>query len=122
MLHPQLIGLVAATLTTLSFVPQVLRIWRTRHARDISLPAFGVFAIGVFLWLVYGILERNLPLILSNSFTLVLAAGVLALTFRFRGNADTDGTPPSNSLQAGGREEAGLSAHAREVFRKLRRP
>lgn len=80
---PQLIGLVAASLTTLSFIPQVVQIWRTRHARDISIPAFAAFASGVLLWLVYGILERDLPLILANSITLVLASGVLALSVRF---------------------------------------
>lgn len=85
----QLIGLVAATFTTLSFVPQVVRIWRTRHARDISLPAFSVFATGVFLWLVYGILERDLPLILSNSITFFLAMGVLVLSFVFQRNASS---------------------------------
>ncbi len=85
----QLIGLVAATFTTLSFVPQVLRIWRTRHASDISLPAFGVFATGVLLWLVYGVLQRDLPVILANSITFVLVLGVLALAFRFRGNVSS---------------------------------
>lgn len=81
----ELTGLVAATFTTLSFLPQVIRIWRTRHARDISVPAFGVFAAGVALWLVYGIQVRDLPLILANSVTLLLALGVLGLSLRFGG-------------------------------------
>lgn len=80
----QLIGLVAATLTTFSFVPQVVKIWRTRRAEDISLPAFSIFATGVFLWLVYGILLGDLPLILANAVTFLLAASVLALTLFLR--------------------------------------
>jgi Uncharacterized conserved protein len=80
----QLIGLVAATLTTFSFVPQVVKIWRTRRAEDISLPAFSIFATGVFLWLVYGILRRDLPLILANAVTFLLAASVLILTLSLR--------------------------------------
>lgn len=80
----QVIGLVAATLTTFSFVPQVVKIWRTRRAEDISLPAFSIFATGVFLWLVYGILRRDLPLILANAVTFLLAASVLILTLSLR--------------------------------------
>lgn len=80
----QLIGLLAATLTTFSFVPQVARIWRTRRAEDISLPAFSIFAAGVFLWLVYGILREDLPIILANAITFLLAASVLALTIFLR--------------------------------------
>lgn len=85
MSHTQLIGFVAATLTTLSFLPQVVRIWRTRHARDISVPAFAVFATGVALWLVYGIRVGDLPIILANAITLLLALGVLGLSLRFGG-------------------------------------
>ncbi len=80
----QVIGLAAATLTTFSFVPQVVKIWRTRQAEDISLPAFSIFATGVFLWLVYGVLRNDLPLILANLITFLLAISVLGLAIYLR--------------------------------------
>lgn len=80
----QLIGLAAAALTTFSFVPQVVKIWRTRRAEDISLPAFSMMSTGVFLWFVYGLILRDLPLILANAITFALASSVLGLTIRLR--------------------------------------
>ena len=55
---PTLIGFIAAILTTFAFVPQVLRVWRTRSTSDISLGMYALFTLGVALWLVYGILIR----------------------------------------------------------------
>lgn len=80
----QLFGLAAGFLTTLAFIPQVVRIWRSRSARDISLPTFTLFTVGVGLWLVYGILKQELPIILSNAVTLGLAGAILAMKLRFR--------------------------------------
>ena len=73
----------AATLTTCSFIPQVLRVWRTRHTKDISLLMYTLFTIGVALWLVYGILLASWPIILANGITLLLAGTVLILKLRF---------------------------------------
>jgi MtN3 and saliva related transmembrane protein len=78
-----LVGSVAAALTTLAFVPQVVRVWRLRDARDISLPTFVLFSVGVFVWLVYGLLLVSWPIILANAFTLVLALAILALKVKF---------------------------------------
>jgi MtN3 and saliva related transmembrane protein len=78
------IGLAAALLTTLSFVPQVVRCWRTRDTRAISLPMYLVFALGIALWLVYGLMLHDLPITLANGATLLLAAAVLVLKFRYR--------------------------------------
>ena len=78
------IGLVAATLTTLAFLPQVIRIWRTRSAEDVSLGTFSMFSTGVVFWLIYGLLEGSIPVIVSNAVTLPLAIAVLALTLRYR--------------------------------------
>ena len=64
------IGLIAAVCTTVSFVPQLIRVWRLRSAREISLTMFLVFSLGTFLWLLYGILIRSLPVILANAVTL----------------------------------------------------
>jgi MtN3 and saliva related transmembrane protein len=78
-----LIGLAAAVCTTVSFVPQLIRIWRLRSAREISLIMFLVFSLGVFLWLLYGIFLHAFPIILANAVSLVLSLAILALKLRF---------------------------------------
>ncbi len=77
-----IIGLIAATFTTISFVPQVVKSWRTKSAKDLSLGMFAIFCTGVFLWLIYGIINRDLPIILSNAVTFVLAVTILILKIR----------------------------------------
>ncbi len=72
------IGSLAATLTTLSFLPQVIKTWRTRSAADFSWVWLASFAAGLFLWLLYGLAIGSLPLIGANGLTLSL---VLAITF-----------------------------------------
>ncbi len=76
------IGTLAGLLTTIAFVPQVLKTWRTRSARDFSLNMLILFTIGVGLWLLYGLLLRQLPIILPNIVTLVLAAYILGVKLR----------------------------------------
>ena len=78
------LGMAAATLTTGCFVPQVVRLWRTRNAEGISLVTFAAFSAGVALWLGYGLILGALPIILSNAITLVLAIAIIVLTVRFR--------------------------------------
>ena len=80
----EIIGLVAGLLTTVSFVPQVVKIWKSKHAQDISLAMFLIFSIGVGLWLLYGISIGSLPVILANAVTLTLALAILILKIRFR--------------------------------------
>ena len=79
----RLIGLAAATLTTVSFLPQTYRSLRTRDTRGISLGMYALFALGITLWLIYGILIHDLPVTLANSVTLVLTLVVLALKLRY---------------------------------------
>ena len=79
----ELIGSLAATLTTVSFIPQVWQIWRTRHTKDISLAMYGTFSFGVALWLCYGILLGAWPIIIANSITLLLSGAVLIMKLRF---------------------------------------
>jgi MtN3 and saliva related transmembrane protein len=79
----ELIGSLAATLTTVSFIPQVWQVWRTRHTKDISLTMYASFTSGVALWLVYGIQLGAWPIIIANSITLLLAGTVLVLKLRF---------------------------------------
>jgi len=78
-----LIGSVAAFCTTISFVPQLIRVYRLKSAREISLIMFLIFSLGLFLWLLYGIFIRSIPVILSNSVTLVLSLAILVLKIRY---------------------------------------
>jgi len=79
------IGLVAGLLTTTAFIPQVWKIYRTKSGEDISGRMFSLFSAGIVLWLIYGILLRSMPLILSNTVTLILSLTILALKVRYRG-------------------------------------
>jgi MtN3 and saliva related transmembrane protein len=74
------IGLFAAIFTTAAFIPQVIAILRTGNVDGISISMYSIFTIGVALWLSYGILVNDLPMLLANSITLVLALSVLGLT------------------------------------------
>jgi MtN3 and saliva related transmembrane protein len=77
------IGFIAALLTTVSFVPQVLKVWRTRSAKDISLGMYSLFTLGIATWLVYGVLIDSWPVILANLVTLMLAGSVLVMKLKF---------------------------------------
>jgi MtN3 and saliva related transmembrane protein len=77
------LGTVAGILTTAAFVPQVLKTWRSRSARDISAAMFIAFSVGVALWIVYGALVRSAPVVIANSVTLVLALAVLGMKAKF---------------------------------------
>jgi MtN3 and saliva related transmembrane protein len=79
-----IIGIVAAICTTISFLPQVLKIRRTKQATDLSMPMYIVFSFGVLCWLIYGILIRSIPVILANAATLVLCLYILAMVIKYR--------------------------------------
>lgn len=83
----EVIGYLAATCTTLSFLPQLIRVLRLRSARDISLGMFLVFSIGTALWLTYGLLAPSKPVAVANGVTLVLSLSILVLKLRFDRNA-----------------------------------
>ena len=76
------IGSAAAICTTLAFVPQAYHSYKTRDLSGISLPMYSVFTLGVALWLVYGLLQHDLPIILANAITLILSAFVLRLKIK----------------------------------------
>lgn len=78
------IGLLAGLLTTTAFIPQVWKIYRTKSGNDISARMISLFSVGLVLWLIYGILLRSLPLIISNVFTLALTLTIIALKVRYR--------------------------------------
>ena len=77
------LGLVAGFLTTIAFVPQVTKIWKSKSADDVSLGTFGAFSMGVFLWMVYGIFKEEVAIILWNAVTLVLAAAIVAMKLKY---------------------------------------
>jgi MtN3 and saliva related transmembrane protein len=77
------LGLVAGSLTTIAFVPQVYQTWKSRSAKDISLGMFLLFSTGVSLWLVYGIRIGAIPIIIANALTLILSLAILAMKFWF---------------------------------------
>ncbi len=74
-----LVGYVAAILTTIAFVPQALTSWRTRDLSGVSLPMYGIFTAGVAMWLAYGVMLGSWPIIVANAITLALSGTVLAL-------------------------------------------
>lgn len=77
------LGLAAAFCTTVAFVPQVVKTWTTRSTADISLSMFLVLVIGIVLWLAYGTLLGDVPLIVANGITLILAGIILVLKLRY---------------------------------------
>ena len=80
------IGTVAAFCTTAAFVPQLIRVWKRKSARDISLWMFLLFNLGLVCWLVYGVGIGSPPVIAANAVTLVLALTILALKLKFDGS------------------------------------
>ncbi|MCB0917807.1 MAG: SemiSWEET family sugar transporter [Actinobacteria bacterium] len=72
-----LVGLLAAVCTTGSFLPQAIKTWRTRHVADLSLVMYVVLCTGVALWLAYGLLISDVPIVVANVVTLVLAGSIL---------------------------------------------
>ncbi|MCA1993062.1 MAG: SemiSWEET transporter [Coleofasciculus sp. S288] len=79
-----LLGLLAGTLTTISFMPQVIKTWTTKSTQDISLGMFITFCSGIFLWLVYGLFIQNLPVILTNAVTFILASTILWMKLKYK--------------------------------------
>lgn len=79
----EIVGLIGGTLTTISFLPQVIKIIQTKHTKDLSLPMYSAFTIGVVFWLVYGIMLQSLSVILANAVTLVLAGMILVFKLRY---------------------------------------
>ncbi|MCA9471558.1 MAG: SemiSWEET family sugar transporter [Nitrospira sp.] len=79
-----LLGLAAGTLTTLAFLPQLIKTWRTRSADDVSLGMLLTLCSGIILWIIYGLSIHDLPLILANGVTFILAFMILCLKIRYK--------------------------------------
>jgi MtN3 and saliva related transmembrane protein len=78
-----LLGYVAATMTTVSFLPQLLRVIKRKSARDVSLGMFLIFSVGTTFWLIYGLLSHSVPVAVANGVTLVLSLWILVLKLRY---------------------------------------
>jgi MtN3 and saliva related transmembrane protein len=78
-----LLGIFAGTLTTIAFLPQLVRVWRSKSAKDISLAWLVTFTAGVSLWLLYGLLLGQMPIIIANAVTLGLTLVILAFKLRY---------------------------------------
>ena len=78
------IGFFAAFCTTIAFVPQAIKVYKSKSTKDISLYMFLIFTIGVLSWLIYGIIIFNLPVILANAVTLVLSLFILIYKLRYK--------------------------------------
>ena len=79
----ELLGVIAGTLTTISFLPQLVKIVKNKSAKDVSLLMFLMFTLGILLWLVYGILTLTLAIIIANSVTIILALSILILKIKY---------------------------------------
>lgn len=78
----QLVGSFAAICTTIAFLPQVHHSYKTRDLSGISLPMYSIFTVGVALWLIYGILKKDWPLIIANGITFAASLTILILKLR----------------------------------------
>lgn len=78
-----LIGLLAGTCTTVSFIPQIVKIYRTRQTRALSLSTYVILCVGLFLWVIYGVLLHQIAVILPNSIILILGVYIIAMKIKY---------------------------------------
>jgi MtN3 and saliva related transmembrane protein len=79
-----ILGWIAGTLTTIAFFPQLLKTWTTKSAKDVSLVMMITFCVGIFLWFVYGLAIDAMPVVVTNSVTLILALLILILKIKYK--------------------------------------
>lgn len=80
----EFIGFIAATMTTISFLSQVIKTWKMKETRDISLLMFIILATGIFLWIIYGFIIQDLPVILANSITFMFVMITLFFKLKYK--------------------------------------
>ena len=78
----EIIGLIAAVCTTFAFIPQVMKVWKTKQIKDLSLRMYSIMFIGIILWLVYGIRIDSLSIIMANVVTATLVGTILVYIFK----------------------------------------
>jgi len=79
-----IIGLIAAAFTTVTLLPQLLKVWKTKSTKDISIGMFMLYCAGVLLWFVYGVYLKDLPIILANSLAFIQAVTILLLKAKYK--------------------------------------
>ena len=85
----EIFGFAAATLSTIAFLPQVIKTWKTRSAKDVSYALLLTFSTGCFCWVVYGVQTDAKPVMIANAFTLTLNLAILAMKFSFENGSKT---------------------------------
>lgn len=78
-----LVGYMAAALTTVAFLPQVIKVWKSKSTRDLALPTLLSFIAGVLMWFVYGVLVKSTPIIVANAVTLILNLVLLRFKIKY---------------------------------------
>ena len=81
--YVEIIGFAAGICSTIAFLPQAIKTWKTKHTKDLSIGLFALITTGTFLWLVYGILINSMPIILANIITFILASAILIFKVRY---------------------------------------
>jgi len=79
-----IIGLVAAFFTTIALLPQLRKVWKTKSTKDISTGTFTLYSSGLFLWFVYGVYIKDLPIILANSLAFIQALVILIFKAKYK--------------------------------------
>ncbi len=82
-MHIEIFGYLAAICTTLSFVPQVFKIYKEKKTENISLSMYVIFILGITFWLIYGLMLQAYPIIIANSLTLVLSGSILIMKIKY---------------------------------------
>ncbi len=78
-INPEIFGSIGGMLTTICFIPQAIKLIRTRHTEGVSVLMYAIFTLGVLFWLVYGLMLNSRPMIIANSVTLALSATILVV-------------------------------------------
>lgn len=86
----QIIGFVAGTCTTVAVIPQIIKSWRTKKVMDVSPLMFSILILGVGLWVVYGIIKEDLPIIITNGISFLLNLSMLVLMLFFKSKEKND--------------------------------
>ncbi len=82
--YTTILGFLAGILVVIAYLPQVVKTWKTKSTKDISLGMFSILCVGVFLWLVYGILIKSLPIIFTNVSIFILASIILIFKIKYK--------------------------------------
>ena len=78
-----IIGFVAGACTTIAFLPQVIKVWKTKHTKDLSLGLFSLFLVGILMWMFYGVVVGSLPIIMANFITFIFVFILLVFKIRY---------------------------------------